>query len=422
MAAAVFSVASLCGCSSDYSTLDWVASVIEKYYYQDVDTSDIHSYTAKEFVSKYLDQYSAFYTAEEYAEVVSSNSGSKSGFGVTYSYLPENGILVSSVIFNSPAYISGLRAGDCIVSATIDGETSSFDSLSEFTECVSALEEGDYVTFNTSEGGEYTMAKSQYTASYVICATNESSWAFLTDGESGGLELTETDADIIEDLPDGAGYICLSQFYGDAASEFAQAVEVLNSLNCDSIIIDLRNNGGGYVSVMQYISACFVSSGENVMTARFKGGDEDVYAADGRYITSDECMVKEDTEVYVLANGNTASASEALIGVLYSYGVIDYSDIYLSDYTDEYISLVGGSAQSLKCGSTYGKGIMQSPYTKSFTGEVLKLTTAQIYWPNGDSIHGVGVTVSDGAKAVSSPYPSNGEGEELSNAINLIYG
>ncbi len=410
--------------SSEYDdSVSWFLSVINEKYYQDVSTEDFYGYTFSTFVANYLDEYSAYYTAEEYAALTASNAGSKSGYGISYSYVEQRGILVTSVIYNSPAYKSGLRSGEYIVSATYGGDTTEFSSTSEFSSYAAGLDTGESVTFNTLGGDCYTMAKSSYTASYVVCATNDSSWAFLTDGEEDTTpELTKTDTDIIEALPDGAGYICLSQFYGNAASEFAQAIKVLNSQNCTSIILDLRNNGGGYVSTMQYISGCFVDSGEVVMTAKYKSGEEDSYKADGTYVSSEDCKVSDSTKVYVLANGNTASASEALIGVLYSYGIIDYSDIYLSDYSDEYISLVGGTAETLKSCRTYGKGIMQSPFTNSSTGEVLKLTTAQIYWPNGDTIHGVGITESDGAKTVSSPHPASGAGEELTNAINMIFG
>ena len=85
--------------------------------------------------------------------------------------------------------------------------------------------------------------------------------------------------------------------------------------------------------------------------------------------------------MYVAANGNSASASEALIGAtMYSYGTISYADIFLTkigDYTAK----------------TYGKGIMQTTYTNG--GEAVTLTTAQIYWPNGTCIHGRGITEND---------------------------
>ncbi|MCD8041076.1 MAG: S41 family peptidase [Clostridia bacterium] len=405
-------------------TLEWLAEIINNYYYQDVSTEDLYEYSAKAFVSEYLDEYSAYYTAEEYQAVVSSNSGSKSGIGITFSYVPTKGILVNSVVFNSPAYNSGLRSGDYIVSATLNGDTTAFTSLSQFSSYTSALQEGESVWLNTADSS-YEVQKSSYTASYVTCATNSSSWAFLSEG-TDATSLYETQTDAIEYLPDGVGYISLSQFYGYAAKEFAQAVAVLNEQNCTSVILDLRNNGGGYVSVMQKIASCFTSANTSsdvvAMTAKYKSGSEENFYTDAGYVTSQSNVVGSDVDVYVLANGSTASASEALIGVLISYGIIDYSDIYLSDYSEEYLELTGYTAETAKSARTYGKGIMQTTYVNSSTGEALKLTTAQIYWPNGLTIHGTGITAADGANAVSSPCPASGDGEELKNAVSIIFG
>ena len=84
--------------------------------------------------------------------------------------------------------------------------------------------------------------------------------------------------------------------------------------------------------------------------------------------------------MYAAANGNSASASEALLGAMYSYGTLSYADVYLTKLGDA-------------AARTYGKGIMQTTYTSG--NGALKLTTAQIYWPNGTCIHDRGVTEED---------------------------
>ena len=89
----------------------------------------------------------------------------------------------------------------------------------------------------------------------------------------------------------------------------------------------------------------------------------------------------ENSRVYVLADENTASASECLIGALVDYGTTSLSEIYLRENAD-------GVARS------YGKGIMQSHFA-SASGAAMKLTVAEIVWPvTGRSIHGIGVTPS----------------------------
>lgn len=96
-----------------------------------------------------------------------------------------------------------------------------------------------------------------------------------------------------------------------------------------------------------------------------------------------------------MADENTASASECLIGAMVDYGAISYGDIYLRKTDD-------GTAHS------YGKGVMQSTYV-TLQGDAFRLTTAQIFWPNGKTIHGVGVTEGDGANAVEAPLLPEGK-------------
>ena len=114
-----------------------------------------------------------------------------------------------------------------------------------------------------------------------------------------------------------------------------------------------------------------------VQTARFKDGSEERYVAEGNYFAE----FFGDSAVYVAANVNSASASEALIGAMYSYGTVSYADIYLTKLGEN-------------TARTYGKGIMQTTFT-NIGGGAVKLTTAQIYWPNGTCIHGVGITEND---------------------------
>ena len=55
------------------------------------------------------------------------------------------------------------------------------------------------------------------------------------------------------------------------------------------------------------------------------------------------------------------------------YGALEYENVFLSDYSKEYLDWLGSSGQDVKTASTYGKGIMQSTFVNSFTGEALKL-------------------------------------------------
>ncbi len=393
------------------SSLKWALSLIEEKYYEDID-GDIAGVAIDAIVDTYLDQYSEYYTAEEYKELVDSNSGKKTGIGVSYCFVEGSGVLINYVMGNSPAWLSGLRAGDYLTGCLADGESVEFTCASDFSSAVENSETGEDITFYSSDGGEYVIAKSSYTASYAYLCTGTTAWT-VQYTSSGAAVLVESEEDKIEYLPEGCGYIKLLQFYGNAGKEFGYLLQKFYELGCDTLYLDLRSNGGGYVTVMQQISGYFVSSGSEVMRAKFKSGSDKVYDAAS---TGVDAEVSGDTAVYVLANSGTASASEALIGVLISYGVIGYEDVYVSYYGDEYISWLGTSAKN---GRTYGKGIMQETIVNASTGEALKLTTAKIYWPNDNCIHDVGITQSDGCTLVDASWVVTKDDAELYNVIQI---
>ncbi len=397
------------------NSYDWVLGIINEHYYKQVDTQNADRVSIDALVKEYLDIYSAYYTAEEYAALQNSNAGNASGLGITVTYIDGVGLLVSQCVGNSPAYLSGLRTGDMLDYGVSGGQRTDFDSLSDFSAFADAAD-GE-IEFVTTQGERFVAERAQYATSYVFMATADSTWSFTG---SDALTLTENDADRIEYLPEGTAYISLSQFYGNAPEQFGKAVEQFNAEGCTSLILDLRNDGGGYVDVMQKISSYFenCAGGSVAMTAVYGDGSAETYPiksmSGGR--------ISADTDVYVLANSNTASASEALIGCLVSYEVTDYDNIYISQYSQSYLDATGYTAEQLKSGKTYGKGIMQTTFTNPLTGEALKLTTAQIYWPNGKTIHDVGLTAEDGCRIAEAPYPISGAGEELRSVVSAIFG
>ena len=400
------------------TSYDWVLSVIQNYYYEELDLTDADETAIDALVEYYLDDYSEYYTAEEYAALVSQNSGNRSGLGITYTFISGQGVLINSVMGNSPAYLAGVRSGDVLVSGSVGGQETAFTSSTVFSSFVSSLEEGESAAFYTSDGGEYVIAKSAYVISYVTFATNQSGWYFAGDE---ALTLTQNTADAIEYLPEGVGYICLTQFYGSAVQQFKMAVEQLNEEGVTSVILDLRNDGGGYTSVMAGIAGCFEEcAGKTAMIEQYRSGKTETLSASSY---ADKYTLSSDIKVYVLANSSTASASEALIGALISWGVCDYGDIYISEYGEDYLTAINSTAEAAKSGKTYGKGIMQTTYLNLETGEALKLTTAYIYWPDGKTcIHGTGLSSAMGCNTVAAPAPQNGDGDELAAAVAAIFG
>lgn len=426
---------SRCSRKKETASFEWAVKTIREYYYEDVPAEVILSGSLKSFAQNYLDPYSAYYTKEEYEALVASNSGSMSGVGVSYMFIsPEDnhpqgksGVLIESVVGNSPASKArnvdpdgedGLHAGEFVTSATYGGVTIQFDSDDSFSKFIKQRSTGEKFIFNTDRGS-YELSKENYSASYCYMSTADYTWTINYDG--GSMNVEKSDGGI-SCLREGSAYLRLDQFYGKAADEMAELIGYFNAENCTSLILDLRGNGGGYVDVMCDISNIFTGQLANpystAMQAVYKNGKVEKYSVNKKYTSSKQ--LPAGTKVSVLADNGTASASEALIGVLVDNGVIDYGDIYLSDLSEAYLKRT--RTQDKNCRS-YGKGIMQTTFTNPSTGEALKLTTAKIYWPKGETcIHGVGLTEEMGCNTVEAAWDVTYGDEQLALAVDKIYG
>jgi carboxyl-terminal processing protease len=154
-----------------------------------------------------------------------------------------------------------------------------------------------------------------------------------------------------------------------------------------NLVLDLRGNGGGYVKIASSIASYFCKNATGkrpVIAVEDYGEYQAKTKADGNYYND---YFSSNSRICVLADVNTASASETLIGAMLDYGTISYGDICLSE--------LSGVCK------TYGKGIIQTTYPLLFGGDVVKLTTAVIRWPiSNHCIHGRGILVEDGALSV----------------------
>jgi hypothetical protein len=178
---------------------------------------------------------------------------------------------------------------------------------------------------------------------------------------------------------------------------------------------------------MQDMTGYFIGNIENASTVAMyyknRSGEVNSFAVTQRESSQ---ALKTGVQVYVLANNGTASASEALIGALVCSGLVPFNHIYLSEYGEPYTSYyksLGATDASIKSGKSYGKGIMQTTYTNLTTGEALKLTTAEIYWPdNKTSIHGTGLSAAMGCKTVATDWTVTKGDKELQAVVQDIVG
>lgn len=305
------------------------------------------------------DPYSVYYTAEEYASMTESTSGSYFGIGVMIQKDPEAGtVSVVRVFNNTPAQEAGMKAGDIILKAA----GTEIDGL-ELEQVVALIkgEEGsevEIVVYRPSEQKEITMM----------------------------VERRQVEVDTVNSkmLDDKIGYIELSEFDSVSSDQFKKAIDSLKKEGMTSLILDLRNNPGGMLNICIEIADVFVDTG-TVLTADNKQGDTATYEA------TEEGSLGLPTAI--LVNGDSASASEVLSGCLQDYGLA---------------TIVGTQ--------TFGKGIVQSIFPLS-DGTAVKLTTAHYYTPKGNDIHKKGVTPDE---IIEDDPETEDVDEQLQKAIEIL--
>ena len=330
---------------------------------------------ADALVNGVLDQYSAYYTAEEYAEYLAKGNGNFKGIGVT---VYNTDLSVYKVIGNSPAEKAGVMVGDVIICGKYGGANKEFSSLLEFNEFIASVpDDTDFVLVakRNSENISFTVKKSAYKVSYVSYYDNQIKYGFETD-ENGKMTAKSYEGCGKSFLPNDTAYVTLSSFEGDADAQLIKAFNFMKERGRTKLIFDLRGNGGGYMDVLSEIAGSLIHcNGKNnfsIAVAESKKNKERFYSGKNRFNTSIQSIA-------VLADENTASASECLIGAMIHYGGVFNRDKLIIEKNLE------GKA------TTYGKGIMQTTYGL-IGGGALKLTTARILWPDEQTcIHGKGI-------------------------------
>ena len=336
----------------------------------------------KNFVNAVLidDEYAHYYSNEEYEKITSEGKGKYEGVGL---YLYSNLPFVFSVAGNSPAEKSGLKKMDKVLRARALGQ-------SEFTNFLTSNDVLDFFESNASatsfeivierEGeGEkiITLSPEKYIASYVEYYDNENSVRLLSkNGEKP--KITEFTEEKNASLDDKTAIIVFKAFEGDASSQLKEVLDYFYKKGKSKLILDLRDNGGGYMTSLKEVASCFIyneGKSKSLITVVEESKGKTKYYTNGNNFN------KALENIVVLANENTASASECLIGAMLYYGDGNFS-------IDNLLIEFNGKRKNY---STYGKGIMQTTY-KLFSGGALKLTTARIYQPDEKTcIHDKGI-------------------------------
>ncbi len=338
------------------------------------------------------DLYRKYYTKEEYQKYLSEGDGNYVGIGV--SFIEDT--TVYRVIGNSPAMKAGIIAGDVIKEGckVVNGaeQYTSFANLDALQEFLKTLGEGDKAKFKVERNGAMlieplTVIKSEYVASYVTYVDNQEMITVMEDQDENFKHTGKSNPS----LDNKTAYIALTQFQGDAAEQFINALNYAKEKGRKKLIIDLCDNGGGKLSVLTKIASYLLYNKNKSQTIIAIEESRSAQTNEIRHsytdsVTSSNNYDKENIEkIVVLANNNTASASECLLLAMLYYGSADFDNNFNEAQN---VVIVEGSLGA----RTYGKGKMQTTY-KLKSGAAIKLTTANLYAPDGEtSINGTGIT------------------------------
>ncbi len=333
------------------------------------------------------DDYKEYYTEEELKALIQEKEGNFSGFGLSLGVVVSGETVVEDkyiahVVGNSPAMKAGLKVGDIIIGAKIVDDNleqiPSVDNREQLIDLLNSIEESQSVVFAVQRGSKtlnIIVQKAVYNASYVVYADNEEK---VVIGENKSSDYVLED-ERLDNLALDTSYIRLDEFNGDAHIQFERALKKAYAKNRSKIILDLRNNGGGRLDVMLSIASNLIyNNGQKksvVLVAKSKSALENKERSEV-YSTSNNNFDSRLKNLVVLANKNTASASECLINALIYYGRDDKD----GNFTKANNLVISKSSDGTA--TTYGKGIMQTTFRLK-TGGAVKLTTAKLYNPAG---------------------------------------
>lgn len=313
--------------------VDELTNYMDLYYYEDYDVQDVQDGLLEGVVSGLGDKYSAYYTAEEYKEQQLSTSGTYYGIGAALAQDKDTmQVTITKIYEGTPSEEAGLKKDDVIVSA--DGTDATSMELTDFVKLIRG-EEGTTVHLE------------------VYRPSTEETLEF--DVERKNVELPSVSSQM---LANNIGYIQISEFQSKTAEQFESALSSLQDQGAQSLIVDVRGNGGGLVDSVVAILDDILPEGTVVYTEDKYGNRQDYTSSGDTYL---------DMPIAVLADQNSASASEIFAGAIKDYN---------------YGTLIGTK--------TFGKGIVQTVFSLP-EGDAIKITTAKYFTPNGNYIHGVGI-------------------------------
>lgn len=312
--------------------LDTYENIMNNYY-EKVDSNGLLEAGINGMLQYLDDDYSVYMDQETTEDFDEQVEGKYTGIGVEIQ-LTENGVVVNRVFDKSPAKEAGILKGDLFLK--VNGVEVTKSNPSEIATMIKKDEDGKVD---------------------VVVKRGEEEKAFNISLKEVDIESVETE--VFEQNGKKIGYIKLSVFASNTYQQFERKLLELEGKKIDSLIIDVRDNSGGYLSSVTDIASLFLSKSKIVYQLDTKGIVEQIYA---------NSNTKREYDIVVLTNKASASASEILAGALQeSYGA----------------KVIGTN--------TFGKGTVQAAY-KLKSGATVKYTIQKWLTPKGNWVNEKGIT------------------------------
>ncbi len=319
-----------------YQQFDELIELMEaadQYFYKEPDKTKMLQGASAGVLAGLEDEYTFYYNPEQWEKMWEDDEGEYAGIGIMITANYSTGLCTISRVFKgSPSEKAGVQRGDILYK--VNGElTVTAETLQDAVDIMRGTP-GTTVDVTFLRNGE----EITYTIERAKISVNQIEYTMLEDG---------------------IGYIALYEFAGEAEKEFESALKELVSQNARGLIIDLRDNPGGWVDQACYIGDLFMDAGD-LCYLIYRDGAEDHC-----YLTTDG---KTDIPLTVILNENSASSSEILAGAL-------------RDRCDA--TIVGVKS--------YGKGIVQVVLPVGNEGSGYQMTIAQYCTPSGYKVHKQGI-------------------------------
>ncbi|WP_299894659.1 S41 family peptidase [uncultured Aquimarina sp.] len=339
--------------------LNRLIDYIDYEYVDEINTDSIVDVTVNRILEN-LDPHSVYIPPEELEGITESMQGDFIGIGVSY-YPYRDTISVINTIKGGPSEKSGILAGDRILMAdqdTLYGERLRRDRLAD-------------------------KLKGELNSQVQLKVYRRGKGVFDVVVKRGRVPLQSVDASYM--LQEKMGYIKVNRFAETTYTEFKRALDSLQDMGAETLVVDLRDNGGGFIAPALKMADEFLKDDELIMFTKNKKG-----AIENNYATKNGSFEKGD--IYVLINENSASASEIFAGAIQD---------------NDRGTIVGRRS--------YGKGLVQREMALG-DGSAIRLTISRYYTPTGRSIQ---KPYSNGNKEYFNEYLERYKNGELQNADSI---